>query len=91
MIAIYQKMLKTLSRGYYLSWNTTDDGFWVHGSRREKTHWADARTRSVSFSARLANYPRRLHRQPITRLCGEWLCNPTQISGCLFSSAHAQC
>jgi hypothetical protein len=26
-----------------------------------------------------------------TRLCGEWLCNRTQISGCLFSSAHAQC
>ena len=26
----------------------------------------------------------------LTRLCGEWLCNLTQISGCLFSSAHAQ-
>src|SRR6516225_8819290 len=26
-----------------------------------------------------------------TMLCGEWICSPTQISGCLFSSAHAQC
>ena len=26
-----------------------------------------------------------------TRLCGEWIYNPTQISGYFFSLAHAQC